>query len=88
MVGILILVHQHIAELSLVILLHIFMFLKQLYRDVNDVVKIQSVVVLQLGLVPDISPCNVQRPQVTGGFRPIQHLLGRYHLVLLPADGT
>ena len=88
MVGVLILVHQHVPEFALIILQNILVLLQKLNGDVDDVVKIQGVVVLQAGLVFAVGTGDVLRPDVAGALRPVQHLPGRHHFVLLPADGA
>ena len=88
MVGVLILVHQHVPEFALIILQNILILLQKLNGDVDDVVKIQRVVVLQAGLVLAVGAGDVLRPDVAGALRPVQHLPGRHHFVLLPADGA
>ena len=88
MVGILILVHQDIAEFPLVILPHILVFQKQFDSHIDDVIKIQGVVVLQPGLIFDVGSGNVQRPEITGPFCRVQHLLRGDHPILFLADGS
>ena len=88
MVGILIFVHQHIAEFSLVIMADGLILLEQLNRNVDNVVKIQGVVILQLGLITFICPGNILGANVTGVFGSPKHFLRGNHLVLLPADGS
>ena len=88
MVGVLILVHQHIMELLLVLLPDLLMLLQKLHRHIDDVVKIQGIVVLQLLLIFDISPGDVGGPDIAGIFSPLQHHLRGHHVVLFLADGT
>ncbi len=40
MVGVLILVHHHIVEFSLIVTAHILVLLKKLYRHINNIIKI------------------------------------------------
>ena len=87
MVGILIFVHQNIAEFFLIIMADGFILLKQLDRNIDDVVKIQGVVFFQLGLIPFICPGNVLGTDVTGVFGGPKHFIRGDHAVLLPADG-
>ena len=87
-VGVLILIHQNIAEFPLIVAAHILMLCQKADGDVDDIVKIQSVVFLQPGLVLHIGLSNMQRPEVAGLLCPFQHLLGRNHFVLLLTDGA
>ena len=88
MVGVLILVHQHVPEFALIILQNVLVLLQKLNGDIDNIVKIQRVVVLQAGLVFPVGAGDVLRPDVAGALRPVQHLPGRHHFVLLPADGA
>ena len=87
MIGVLILVHQQIAELLLIIPADILVLLQQLHGQADDVVKVQGVVLPQLCLVLFISTRNILCFQVAGllGLRP--HLPGGNLLVLFLADG-
>ncbi len=60
MVGILILIHHDVFKLTLVVCADVLVFLEELHRHINDVIKIQGVVFLQPGLVAVIGPGNVQ----------------------------
>ena len=88
MVGVLVLVHQHVPEFALIILQNILVLLQKLNGDVDDIVKIQGVVVLQPGLIFAVGTGNVLRPDIPGALCPVQHLPGGHHFVLLPADGA
>ena len=88
MVGVLILVHQHVPEFALIILQNILVLLQKLNGDVDDVVKIQGVVVLQAGLIFAVGTGDVLRPDVPGALCSVQHLSRGHHFVLLPADGA
>ena len=86
MVGILILVHQDISELTLVIAANIFVLLKKLYRNEDNIIKVQCVVVFELSLILFIGFCNVQGTEIPVAFRSVQHFLRREHSVFAPAD--
>ena len=86
MVGVLIFVHQNIPKFPLIILLYVLVLLKKPDRYVNDIVKVQSVVILQTCLIFCVAPGDMQGPQIAAGFRTGQHFLRGHHLVLFPAD--
>ena len=88
MVGILILVNQNIPELPLIVPLDILVLLKKLHCHIDDVVKVQRVVVLQTGLIFCVAAGDVQSAQIARCFRAFQHFLRGYHLVLFPADSA
>ena len=88
MVGILVLVHQNIAEFPLIIVTDVLIFQQQLDGNIDDIVKVQSVVILQPGLILHVSSCNVERTDIAGGLRSVQHLLRRNHLIFLLADSA
>ena len=88
MVGILIFVHQYIAEFPLIVAKDLLILLEQLHRDKDNVIKIQRVVFLQLTLILLICPGNELRLDIPGTFRRLQHFLRGNHFVLLPADGA
>ncbi len=88
MVGVLVLVHQRIAELALIVLLHVLVLHQKLHRNINNVVKVQSVVVLQPLLILLVASGNMQSTQIPACLRFRKHFLGGYQLVLFPADGS
>ena len=57
MVRILILIHQHITELSLILFQNLRELLKDLHGFHDDVVKVQGIVLLELFLVKNIGIC-------------------------------
>ena len=87
-VGILVLIHQNIAEFLLVIPADLLVLLQKLNGDIDNVVKVQGIVFLQLGLVLFIGPGNVFGPDIAGILGGLKHLSGGDHPVLLAADGT
>ena len=86
MVGILILVNQHILEFALVVFPDLRFLLQKLYGYVENVVKIQGVVVLQPLLVGAISFGNLGQPQVGRTPAVLKHFFWRDQPVLLAAD--
>ena len=88
MVGVLILVHQHILEFALIVAAHVLVFLQQPHCDTDDIIKIQRVILLQTGLILLIGPGNMQDPQVIGLLCPLQKLLRSGQIVLFLADGV
>ena len=87
MVGVLVLIHQNITEFVLIISAHILMLLQQLNGNEDNIIKIQCIVGLQLGLILIIGPGNMHRPDITVFLGPVHHLLRRNHIVLFLADG-
>ena len=86
MVGILILVNQHILEFALVVFPDLRFLLQKLYGYVENVVKIQGVVVLQPLLVGAIGFGNLGQPQVGRTPAVLKHFFRRDQPVLLAAD--
>ena len=85
MVGVLILVHQNIAEFSLIVSTDIFVLLQQLYGHKDDIIKVQSIVFPEPLLILHIGSCHVLRTDIPGLFSPFQHLFSGNHVVLFPA---
>ena len=85
-IGVLILVHQNVAEAALIILPDLLVVLQELDGIIDDIVKIQGVILSQLGLVAAVALGDLGHAHVAllpGGFGA---LLGRDHPVLLPGD--
>ena len=87
MVGILILVHQHIAELVLIVPAHILVLLQQADRNTDNIVEIQGVILFQPCLVFAVGLGDMENPKVVGLLRPLQKFLGGGQVVLFLADG-
>ena len=85
-VGILIFVNQNILKLVLIIFSDIRLLLKKLYGDIENVVKVQGIVVFQPLLIGFVGFGNLRQPQVRGAAALFQHLLRRDELILLAAD--
>ena len=83
-VRILILVDEDIAELALIVVAHILIFLQQADRQQDDVIKIHGVRLLQPSLVGRVELADALQAviRVDGG----QKLLRRLHLVLQAGD--
>ena len=88
MIGILILVHQYVLEFPLIVGPNLLMLLQKLYSHIDDIVKVQGVIILQLLLIAAVGFGNVRNPDIAGFFRSFHHFLRTYHPILLPADGT
>ena len=88
MVGILILIHQHIAEFSLVVASDILVFLQKFDCHINQVIKIQSIIVFQAGLVLQIGFGNVFRSDIPILLCPVQHFLWGNHFIFFFADSS
>ena len=86
MVGVLILVHQHVMELPLVILPDIGLLPQKLDGDKENVVKVQGVVVLQPLLIDAVDLGNLDDAVIRGGAAFLLHLLRGDQPVLLAAD--
>ena len=86
MVCILILVHKYIAEFTLIVCTDIIVFLQELHRLENNVVEIQCVVLLQFGLIPQVSLCNMVTADIIGSFNTFHILLCRNKTIFLLAD--
>ena len=85
-VGVLILVHQHIAELPLIVFPHLRAALQQLHRQQNDIVKVQGVGVPQLFRVKGIYFRDPDLPPIVVLFPIGAEVLRQHHLVLCPGD--
>ena len=86
-VGVLIFVHQHVAELVLVVVQHLRLPLEQRHRVVDDVVKVQCVGGAELLLIGFVDFGVVLHPPVVGRLRPLGEVLDGLVLVLGVADG-
>ena len=86
MVGVLILVHQHIAELPLIVFPHLGAALQQLHRQQDDVVKVQGVGVPQLFRVKGIYFRDPDLPPVVVLLPIGAEVLRQQHLVLCPGN--
>ena len=67
MVGILILVHQDIAETPLILLQNIRIILEELYRPHQKIIEIHGIVILQLCLVFRIDIRDPSLPEIARG---------------------
>ena len=86
MVGVLIFVNQNILELVLIIFPDIRLLLKKLYGDIENVIKVQGIVVFQPLLIGFIGFGNLRQSQVRGAAALFQHLFRGDKLILLAAD--
>ena len=85
-VGILVLVHQNIMEFPLVVFPYLPVLLQELHGDIENVVKIQGVVVLQALLIDGVDLGDLDNAVVRGAAAVLLHLLRGNQPVLLPAD--
>ena len=86
MVGILVFIHQNVTELPLIVFPDVGILLQKLDGNINNVVKIQRIVVPQLLLIACISFGNGNCTDIPLGFRLFQHFAGRNHFILFLAD--
>ena len=86
MVGVLILVHQYVAELPLIVLPHLGAALQQLHRQQDDVVKVQRVGVPQLFRVKRIYFRDPGFPPVVVLLPVGTEILRQQHLILCPGN--
>ena len=70
MIGILILVHQHILELSLIITANILVLLQKFDGQQDNIIKIHRIVVQQTLLIGLIGFCNDRSAMITRHFCP------------------
>ena len=86
MVGVLILVHQNIMEFPLIVFPDLLILLQELYRHIENVVKIQGVVVLQTLLIDAVDSGDLDNAVIRGAPAVLFHLLRGDEPVLLAAD--
>ena len=86
-VGVLILVHQHIPELFLVVVQHLRLRLQQRDGVVNDVVKVQGIGGAELLLIGGVDLGNAGIFPIVCGFRLLAEYLRPLVAVLGGADG-
>ena len=86
MVGVLVLIHQYIAELPLIICADVLILLQQLHGQQDDIIKVHRVVFFQSVLVLLIKPGDGQHLQIPGVLCPSQKILWHDHFILLTAD--
>ena len=85
-VGVLVLVDEHIAELALIVASHILKLLQKLHGAQNDIVKIQGIGLLEARFIEVIgrdSPLHAVVPRYGGS---LGKFLRRLHLILGAAD--
>ena len=87
MVCVLILVHQHVAELFLVIVQHLRLLLQQRYSVVDDVIKVQRVGRAEFLLIGGVNFSDAGHAPVIGGLRLFTEHLRPLVAVLGGADG-
>ena len=87
MVGVLVLVHQHVAELALVVVQHRPLLLQQRYRVKDDVVKVQGIGGAELLRIGGIDLGDAGHLPVPRRLVPLGKVLRRLILVLGVADG-
>ena len=85
-IGVLILVHQDIAEFSLIMGPDGLVLLQKLHRQIDDVVKIDGVVLLQPGLIAAVALGDLGHADVVLLLGLGRALLGGDHADLLPGD--
>ncbi len=73
-VGVLVFVHQHIAEFLLIIPADLLMLLKHLDGNVDDIVKVQGVVIPELRLIFFVGAGHIFSPEIAAFLRVLQHL--------------